>query len=344
MIKDLKKQLQDWGFQSLQVKPEEVSIYYQHKKEHLYIVSIVDYHDGFYLEPNQITKMLNKVEDVLVKGKVPEENNMHLSQAVEVEKLCIVAAKHQQGLHEICIERGVWIVDIVEKRLFIYENQPGDFCGLRGVIENILLPEKVKQVPKAKRKKLPIVTILLVVINVIVWVCLELLGDTNDGSFMRTWGAMDPIDVLEAGEWFRIVSSTFLHFGQEHLFNNMLMLSLLGSRLEGLGKIRFIGIYLITGIFGNLLSLWGMIKTADYAVSAGASGCVYGVIGALAAVVILNKGKFEGLTTKGLIFMILLSLYYGFTSAGVDNWAHVGGVISGIILGVIFYWGKCRKD
>ena len=83
--------------------------------------------------------------------------------------------------------------------------------------------------------------------------------------------------------------------------------------------------------------------TGEYAVSAGASGAVFGIIGALLYVVIRNKGQIGTISGRGLVFMVILSLYYGFTSSGVDNLAHIGGLIAGFVLGVLLYWKRNRK-
>ena len=85
------------------------------------------------------------------------------------------------------------------------------------------------------------------------------------------------------------------------------------------------------GIGGGLLSYIMMLLSGNYAVSGGASGAVFGVIGGLLWVVIYHRGKLEGMTTKGILIMIVLSLYFGFTSIGVDNWCHVGGMLCGFL-------------
>ena len=63
-----------------------------------------------------------------------------------------------------------------------------------------------------------------------------------------------------------------------------------------------------------------MLRTGDYAVSAGASGAIFGVIGGFLWIVILHRGRFEQITTQGIMMMIVLTIYYGFSSAGIDNW------------------------
>ena len=77
--------------------------------------------------------------------------------------------------------------------------------------------------------------------------------------------------------------------------------------------------------------------TKDYAVAAGASGAIFGIVGALLWIVILHRGRYESLTGKGLLFMIVITLYYGITTGGIDNWGHIGGLLMGFVMGIILY-------
>ena len=126
--------------------------------------------------------------------------------------------------------------------------------------------------------------------------------------------------------------------------NNMLILICAGIILEGaLGHVKYLLLYLIAGIGGSTLSYLQMLHSGDYAVAAGASGAIFGIIGALLWIVILHKGRYETLTGKGLLFMIVISLYYGISSGGVDNWGHIGGLIMGFLMGILLYRKKINS-
>lgn len=188
------------------------------------------------------------------------------------------------------------------------------------------------------------VNLLLVAVNVIVFVVLSFLGDTEDGWFMAMHGASYTPYVVVDGEYYRLFTSMFLHFGMEHLFNNMLVLFFLGDTLEKmLGKVRYLMLYLAAGLAGNMLSVWIDLQTRDFAVSAGASGAIFGVIGALACAVIINKGKIPEYSGKRLLVMAGLSILQGVTASGVDVWAHLGGFIAGFLIALLF-WKKLRKN
>lgn len=192
-----------------------------------------------------------------------------------------------------------------------------------------------------RQKPEALCTTVIIVINVAVFLILSLFGDTEDAVFMLQHGAMYEPMVTQQHEFYRIFTSMFLHFGITHLLNNMVLLGALGWNLElEIGKMRFLIIYLVSGIGGNLLSLYFGISAETYAVSAGASGAIFGLMGALLYVVIANRGRLGRLSGRGMLFMVILSLYFGFTSSGVDNWAHIGGLITGFVMAVILYRRK----
>ena len=187
------------------------------------------------------------------------------------------------------------------------------------------------------------VTGALIAANVLYFLYLETAGSSENVMFMLEKGAMFAPAVLIGHEYYRLLTAMFMHFGIDHIINNMLVLFALGNYLEpALGHIKFLILYLISGIGSNAISMY-ISGMESGAVSAGASGAVFGVVGGLLYAVIANRGRLEDLNTKQMVFMIVLSLYLGFTESGVDNVAHVSGLILGIILGVILY-RRPRQD
>ena len=196
-----------------------------------------------------------------------------------------------------------------------------------------------------KTKTYDICNKAIIAVNILVFFLLEIMGDTESSGFMYAHGALYPDAILVDGEWYRLFTCMFIHFGIRHIGNNMLILFFLGDNLErALGHVKYVVLYLISGLCGSAISLTYMVKAGDYAVAGGASGAIFGVIGALIYIVIRNKGRLEDLTANRLIFMAVLSLYYGFTAEGVDNLAHLGGLVSGIILAVILYRKKINTQ
>lgn len=184
------------------------------------------------------------------------------------------------------------------------------------------------------------VNVVLIVVNILVWLVLCTQGDTRSAQFMYEHGAMFPTDVLN-GDGYRLFSAMFLHFGAEHLISNMFMQYFLGNMLlRALSQWKFALIYLLAGIGGNITSLVMMFVTGDFAVAAGASGAIYGVIGALLWVVLRNGGKFESISVPRMLLAVAVYIVYGFTTEGVDAWAHLGGMVAGFVAAILLYRRK----
>ncbi len=192
-----------------------------------------------------------------------------------------------------------------------------------------------------RRQPQAVCTTGLIVINVLVFFLLSLRGDTESGYFMLQYGAMYEPLVTEGHEYYRLITSLFLHFGIQHLLNNMVMLGALGYQLENeIGRIKFLLIYFISGIGGNLCSLYWNVSHGEQVISAGASGAIFGLMGSLLYIVAVNRGRLGRLSGRGMLIMVALSLYFGLTSSGVDNSAHIGGLICGILITVLLYRRK----
>ncbi|MDY5986327.1 rhomboid family intramembrane serine protease [Sporofaciens sp. SGI.106] len=193
------------------------------------------------------------------------------------------------------------------------------------------------------QKKAPC-TIGLVVINIAVFFFLAFQGMTEDAVFMVDHGAMYVPYIVELGEYYRMITSMFMHFDLNHLMNNMITLGALGWQLElEVGKIKYLLIYFLSGIAGNMLSMLQEIHANEYAVSVGASGAIFGIIGALLYIAIRNHGRIRNVSGKGILFMVVLTLYHGYTNMGVNNMAHIGGLIMGFAAGILLY-RKRRKS
>lgn len=178
----------------------------------------------------------------------------------------------------------------------------------------------------------------IILLNILIFLLTEFTGSWEDVNHMLKWGAAGTLDIMQQHEYYRLFTAMFLHFGIQHLGNNMLVLLFIGDCLErNLGKIRYGLLYLLGGAGANLLSLFHELYSKEYVVSAGASGAVFAVIGGLLYIVIRNKGHIENFSSRQLLILAFLSLYHGLTSTGVNNIAHLGGLLCGFLLGILFY-------
>lgn len=154
-------------------------------------------------------------------------------------------------------------------------------------------------------------------------------------------GALIPALVAQ-GEWWRLLSSMFLHSGFVHLAVNMLSLYFLGSFLEGaFGRGRFLALYMLSGISGGLAYLY---FGAFDAAAVGASGAIFGLLGGIFGYS-LRRGTFswQNPVIRQLLILLALNLYIGFSVPVISNTAHLGGLAGGVVFGWLVAPGVHRK-
>ena len=186
---------------------------------------------------------------------------------------------------------------------------------------------------KSRRK----VNMAMVAINIIVFIVLEIMGDTHSAPFMLEHGASYAPMVLE-GQYWRLFTCMFLHFGFEHLAYNMFSLIFLGDIIESvMGPVRYLIIYIVGGLGGNIISVMLSMRSGRYAVAAGASGAIFACMGAFLYFALRNRSSFGPSHMRRLGMMIMLMIMQSLVDKGVDNAAHIGGFVSGFILAVLLY-------
>lgn len=189
------------------------------------------------------------------------------------------------------------------------------------------------------RKKIFTVSNFIILINVIVFIITEISGYTNNAYTLYKAGALTPLSLFKEHEIYRIFTSMFLHSGTRHIFNNMFMLFFVGNALEGeLGKVKYLILYLLSGVISGIISQFYYYNIGEeYVVCVGASGAIFGVIGALIWLLIINKGYVGDLSLGRMILYVVVSIALGMSSTNVSVSAHVGGLIGGFVLAVPLY-------
>lgn len=185
-------------------------------------------------------------------------------------------------------------------------------------------------------------TFILLGINLLVFVAMTVFGAANglglngsqDSRVLLLFGAMQN-QLIAHGEYYRLFTSMFLHIGLIHLAFNMYALYVIGQDVERLyGAPRFLLIYLLGGLGGSLASY----LLSSGGLSAGASGAIFALIGASIAYFYLHRNTFGARGQAQLRSMLMLAginLLFGFTIPGINNLAHLGGLIFGALLGAI---------
>lgn len=200
-----------------------------------------------------------------------------------------------------------------------------------------MFPELEAATKARPRPPLPTpLTKSIVAINAVVFVLMVLGGVhilTPDTASLIQWGANFGPKTL-GGEWWRLLTSTFLHIGIIHILFNMSVLWDVGRFMEvQIGSLRLGVVYVFSGLLASLASLaWN-----SFAVSAGASGAVFGVYGSLVALLLRARGvpsaALKGLQRSALTFLVF-NLAFGLVVEGIDMAAHVGGLVAGCLFGL----------
>lgn len=179
----------------------------------------------------------------------------------------------------------------------------------------------------------PMVVYLLLAMNLIMYFILALNGGSESIETLIKYGAKYNPAIILDGEWWRIVSSMFLHIGILHLFMNLVAVYYLGTLVERIfGSFRFFVIYMLAGVGGGLASFAFSMN-----VSAGASGALFGLFGALIFFGLIYKRLFFKTIGVNLLILIVVNLVFGFIAPQIDNAAHLGGLITGFIAAAIVY-------
>ncbi len=160
------------------------------------------------------------------------------------------------------------------------------------------------------------------------------LGGSENPDILIKFGAMfGPL--ISSGEYWRLITAMFIHIGFSHVLFNGFSLFIFGRLSESyFGPSRFITIYLLAGVLGSVAS-YTLNPTA---ISAGASGAIFGILGSLAAYFLVQKKSFGQLAQgnlTGILILAGINLAYGLATPRIDNWAHLSGFISGFAIGYI---------
>ena len=177
---------------------------------------------------------------------------------------------------------------------------------------------------------------LIILINIIYYIVMMIAGGSINASYnsaiLVRFGVLRGDFVLNNGQWYRIITSMFIHIGFLHIFFNMYALYFLGSIVEALfGKEKFLFLYFVSGIVGNLLSLVFYYNS----MSAGASGAIFGLSGFLLLYGLYRKDTFLNLKSfamSAILPFVIFNIIFGFIPySHINNAAHLGGLLGGAI-------------
>lgn len=201
--------------------------------------------------------------------------------------------------------------------------------------EGPLLTDRPVQRIEAARPR-PIVTQTIIGLNVLIFVLMVVRGVSPVGPSsedLLRWGAdFGPLTLN--GQWWRLFTSIFLHFGIIHLGLNMYVFHQIGNLAEALyGRGKYLFLYLFTGVMGNIASLF----MHPLSVGAGASGAIFGVYGAFLGFLVVRRSVIAKPAMqqmmRSMTTFLGINLVYGLMSPNTDLSAHIGGLVAGFLLG-----------
>lgn len=187
--------------------------------------------------------------------------------------------------------------------------------------------DDAKKVENVFKMKKPIITYSLVIINILMYIIPILFGVYE--TILDKYSIYGP--AVRAGQYYRLITGTFIHANIFHLFFNCYALAILGSQLESfLGKPKYLVVYLFSAVIGSLFS----VTFAGNYYSIGASGAIFGLMGSLVYFGYHYRVYLGNVIKSQIIPLILMNLGIGFLVPGIDNSAHIGGLLGGALITV----------
>ena len=186
------------------------------------------------------------------------------------------------------------------------------------------------------------VNICLAVFEAAVFAVCLLTGDR-----LYAMGRCGTYLVLRDGQYWRLLTSVFLHSGLSHLGSNLLVQILMGNIVErNLGHVRYLILFLLSGIGGNIVSVLYDNALGVNTYSVGASGAVFGVMGVLVLLIVKGRKKLRSGSSMlpRAAFAVFYAVYSGFKNPYTDNAAHIGGLAAGVLLGLLLTFDMEEAD
>lgn len=250
-------------------------------------------------------------------------------------------------LYDAEILNLIWLVELSTSKLIVMGEQPDKIIDIEKYIKdslnieidnklendkNISVYDVIDDIHKKEQTYIKsnnnFFTFIILIINFLVFAVMELNGGSTNINILIKFGAIEPDKILFEHQYYRLFTAMFIHIGLTHLLANSLSLYIFGTRIEKyFGKNLFLVIYLISGIAASTSSL---IFSRN--VGAGASGAIFGLVGATLAYSRIKSKSLDGFDLYFIILFAIVAISGGFMSFNVDNSAHIGGFITGYLL------------
>lgn len=344
MYQSVRGFLETYGYENITLNVVGISLGLKCAGEQGYAVVTLDETTGNLLTREQFENISRQIRGFI------EQRGCH-----HTRFLYLLISEEEESRERLFREGdNFWQIIPTKGRVMVFEESVPEFMELRRPLEKFFPAGSAFRGNTGDRGKafqgifrnrlLPKCNLLIVALNIVIFLMTDLFLFSS-GEALVEWGALGWYEVLKEGQWYRLITSIFMHGGIDHIFSNMLVLAYLGGYLEQqIGSVRYCIIYFGAGLLAGFTSMGYNMILGDYTVSIGASGAVFGVMGALLCLVLFFREQAGEFNFRQIAVMIFFGLYGGFADQGVDNAAHVGGMVAGFLLtALVMLPGRGKK-
>jgi rhomboid protease GluP len=326
-------------YQKIPTDSENVCMYATFQKNSLYLINLIELSHNYVFDKAKYMQYREFTKKQFVTAKTDKVILINLMLVPDIDMI-YKDVNYTPDVESKFIDIH-WIIDTTFDEFIIPKKQLNNAIGLEKKIKQLVETDTSNMIKIHKRNKAPVVTAAMIVINIIVWLLLELSGGSTDASTLLKYGALYTPYVTENGEVYRLLTSTYIHIGASHLFFNCVSIYIFGTRLEKyMSWFQYLFIYTFSGIAGGCASMIGSMIFSTQVISAGASGSIYGVIGSILVCSNFSGKSIDGLNGYNMSILFLIGIIYGIVNTNVDILAHVGGFLGGILITIILLMRK----
>lgn len=364
--------LLEMGYRRVDSNARGIYLYYLAKESELHIVSVIHAPNGNEITVEQYAHILEQVKEKFQSSYAHKISLLGLILTLNPDQAKGLSTKVGQDTH--------WIVDLNTNRLIIYETDSNEFNDIKEKLELLLVNVQQAKLngvgatnynvanstadprtaqytggggyrPASWRMHFEPINTVIVGINLLIFLIMHYTNFFGGEDAIYRWGSLSWYPIKEGREYYRILTSMFMHADLSHLINNMIVLLFVGSNLErAAGRLKYLFIYFGSGIIAGITSIsynmwkeYTLESIERISFSVGASGAIFGAVGAILFIVIVNKGRLAQISARQMILFVVLSLYSGIVNTRIDQAAHIGGFLAGFVLALILYRKPLRK-
>ncbi len=317
------------NYQQYETNEENFRLYTTYQKSSYYLINLLYIRDEHRLDVHEYKKYTQKIAKQFQTFPADHIIVLNIFVGHWSEKV-YEAYSEQPNMEERIIEVS-WFIHSEQKELRIPKKQLNSVIGIEKDIKRLLKKETQHYYDSKKEKDTYYITLILCGVNLIIWWLMERNGGSTNLKVLMEFGAQQVEYMQKTNEYWRLFTSMFLHIGVGHLFFNLFSLYIFGSRLEKYVSTQyFLLIYLGAGLIGSGVSYFVQLWTNPYIVSAGASGAIYGLIGAILVYSKAMHKPLDGLNSYVIWLVFIYGIAYSVLSPNVGIYAHIGGFFGGI--------------